>query len=180
MPLNNNKWAILGHYAVSNCGVIMALGRDYINRWGSTSYRKPKILAQSNDQDGYKLTTMTMLGWNKNNQYRVHRLVAHCWIGKCPDGLEVNHIDGVKYNNHYKNLEYVTSKRNKIHAVEMGLIGTGMDHHHTKPIKISKGCIEKMLHGVKEIEAMGFHAPSVHRAARGDRKGYKGWGVEYV
>lgn len=173
-------WVVIGDYAVSECGVIVALPFEYQNRWGGVSTRPARVLAQSDDKDGYKLTTMKRLGWNKNGQVRVHRLVAHCWIGPCPDGMEVNHIDGDKGNNHAGNLEYVTSKQNKRHALDLGLMKVGADHHHTKPVLAYKGDCVIVMNGVEEIEAFGFHAPSVHRVARGERKSIHGWEAEYV
>lgn len=38
----------------------------------------------------------------------IHSLVAECWHGTKPDGMEIDHIDRNPHNNHYSNLRYVT------------------------------------------------------------------------
>lgn len=38
----------------------------------------------------------------------IHRLVALNFIGDCPDGYVVDHIDENTFNNHYSNLHYIT------------------------------------------------------------------------
>lgn len=43
----------------------------------------------------------------------VHILVAECWLGPKPEGLQVDHIDRNKYNNHHGNLRYVTCSVNQ-------------------------------------------------------------------
>jgi HNH endonuclease len=54
-------------------------------------------------------------------QIAVHRLVVQHFISSIHQGLEVNHLDGVKTNNHVRNLELVTSSENKKHAFIIGL-----------------------------------------------------------
>lgn len=38
----------------------------------------------------------------------LHNVVAECWLGKKPDGMQTDHIDRNSLNNHYTNLRYVT------------------------------------------------------------------------
>lgn len=56
-------------------------------------------------------------------QIKVHRLVCLLFNGKPPaaDAKYVNHKDGVKTNNHYTNLEWVTFDENVRHASSTGL-----------------------------------------------------------
>lgn len=56
----------------------------------------------------------------------LHRLVA---MGFVPGNwsLQVNHIDGNKLNNYYKNLEWVTTQENLLHAVNNDLNYRGQD-----------------------------------------------------
>jgi hypothetical protein len=174
------EWVLIGDYAVSKCGVIISLPHEYKNRWGGTSVRAAKILSQCNDKDGYKLTTMRRLDWTKNGQIRVHRLVAHCWIGPCPENMEVNHIDGNKANNSASNLEYVTSSENKRHAVSTGLVKMGAKHHNTKPIKLTNGNEVIIAYGCADLIKNGFRPQSIHAVANGNRKSCYGWKAEYV
>jgi HNH endonuclease len=53
----------------------------------------------------------------------IHVLVAEAFVGPCPDGMEVNHIDLCKANNRWDNLEYKTHLDNVKHAGENGHSG---------------------------------------------------------
>lgn len=44
----------------------------------------------------------------------VHRVVAECWIGPRPEGMQVDHIDRNSLNNDYRNLRYVTKSEQMI------------------------------------------------------------------
>ena len=45
-----------------------------------------------------------------------HRVVWIYFNGEIPDGLEINHKDGIKINNRLENLELVTRSENHKHA----------------------------------------------------------------
>jgi len=49
----------------------------------------------------------------------LHILIARTFHGECGDGLEVNHIDGDKWNNRPSNLEWVTHLENVRHYYDV-------------------------------------------------------------
>ena len=167
MKLNNFPSIIkIKDYLIYSTGQIYSLSRK-------------RFIAQSNDKNGYKLVTMKKLGVSKNGQYRAHRIVAEAFLGQCPEGYQVNHKDGDKANNDISNLEYMTCRQNIIHARNIGLSKMGRLHHNTKPIILKKGNEVKKVYGCEELKKLGFHPPSVHRVARGERKEIKGWVASY-
>ena len=64
---------------------------------------------------GYPQLTLTRPG--KRATLRVHRLVAHAFLGPCPWGRQVNHKDFNTRNAAANNLEYVTQLANAHHAL---------------------------------------------------------------
>jgi len=48
--------------------------------------------------------------------FSIHRLVYQTFVGPIPKGMEINHKDLNKANNHYSNLEVLTHRDNIIHA----------------------------------------------------------------
>ncbi len=70
---------------------------------------------------GYQVMAVRKDG--KTKQYRAHRFIYECVSGKAiPQGMLINHKDGVKSNNHYDNLEIVTPAQNTQHAFATGLM----------------------------------------------------------
>ena len=54
---------------------------------------------------GYWHTFVNIKG--KCIRVMVHKVVAECWIGPKPEGLQIDHIDRNSLNNDYRNLRYV-------------------------------------------------------------------------
>lgn len=117
--LNNNiieEWREVrdfeNHYEVSNLGRL----RSIITSQGT--YRK-RMKKPSLDRNGYENTKL----YKNNIAYckLIHRLVAEAFIPNPEHKLTVNHIDGIKSNNHVNNLEWNTYSENHIHAFNIGL-----------------------------------------------------------
>lgn len=72
------------------------------------------------DSKGYLVVDLYDDG--KRSTKRLHRLVAEEFVPNPDSKLEVNHIDGNKYNNAASNLEWVTKKENCRHAWDNGLV----------------------------------------------------------
>lgn len=51
----------------------------------------------------------------------VHRLIWEAANGPIPDGMEINHINGVRHDNRLANLEAVSPSENQRHAYRTGL-----------------------------------------------------------
>jgi hypothetical protein len=115
-----------GRYQVSNTGKVRSL--NYLGTKG-----KIQELKLSVNDHGYKRVHFKV--GDQAKTFDVHRLVALAFIGK-PNGLQVNHIDGNKLNNHVLNLEYVTASQNTQHAYDMGLVcRTGENNGRSKLTK---------------------------------------------
>lgn len=82
------------------------------------------------DDDGY--ANCNLISCNKSRHYKVHHLVYMIFIqqlenindtdiGYSNNYIQINHIDGNKLNNNYKNLELVTLQENIQHAVKLGI-----------------------------------------------------------
>lgn len=73
-------------------------------------------------------------------RHLVHQLVALIFIGPCPEGQEVNHIDHNRANCALANLEYLTHLENVHHAVTAARYEIGSDHWTKRtPDRIARG-----------------------------------------
>lgn len=93
----------------------------------------------------------------------IHRLVAECWLGDCPEGLEVDHIDRNTHNNDYRNLRYVDGKVNI-----------------KKPVRVNNIYFESHRAGSKYIaDQLGVDSESIRSRMKKKRKNILGFEIEY-
>ena len=76
-----------------------------LGRVRSTKYKKPRILKTATSTAGYP--TVRLYENNVGRTWFVHRLVMLAFIGECPDGMCVLHLDGSRTNTELSNLKYV-------------------------------------------------------------------------
>ena len=112
MAKHSEKWKQIEEYpdyVVSSQGRIRSLHTGGILKGHDNSF-------------GY--LNVTLYNENLSAQCYIHRLVAKAFVPNKDVNLftQVNHIDGNKKNNDFSNLEWVTAKENKQHALKNGLI----------------------------------------------------------
>lgn len=71
-------------------------------------------------RNGYMRVYMRNTINNKRYDRYVHRLVAEYYIENPNSKNVVNHLDSNRSNNHFENLEWVTTKENIEHAMNKG------------------------------------------------------------
>ena len=91
-----------GIYQVSNLGNIKSFKKEI-----------PVLLKLNKNSNGYIQAQLYLNG--KRSVPQVHRLVAEAFIPNPENKPEVNHIDTIKTNNEFSNLEWVTRQENQIH-----------------------------------------------------------------
>lgn len=108
-----------GYYKVSNMGNVCSVNREYINKAGRKHKVKSKLLSKQKMTIGYYKVDLSVNG--NRFSISIHRLVAQAFISNPKNKPTVNHKDGIKTNNYYKNLEWATYSENNKHAHETGL-----------------------------------------------------------
>ncbi len=89
-------------------------------------WKKRRWKYQGKQNSGYKIVYIRNEFGEKTKT--IHRLVAQAFIPNPLKKLEVNHIDGIKTNNHVNNLEWVTPSENRQHAIDSGLLIPNTKH----------------------------------------------------
>lgn len=135
MPVVTDSIDYTGFYEISSYGRVRTLKRNFLRRGGKSYSLRQKLRKPSKTSEGYRIVNLCNRGSvdfkDGGRRFLVHRLVAWAFLeNKNPKILvEVNHKDGNKSNNWYKNLEWATPKQNRIHSY-----ANGFQVPKTKPV----------------------------------------------
>ena len=91
-----------------------------VSSWGRVRNKITDYILNFAENHGYYMFGIKING--KTKHISVHRVIAHEFLCHNEDRCIVNHINGIKNNNCYKNLEWVTSQENVVHAFYTGLL----------------------------------------------------------
>ena len=73
-----------------------------------------RIIVGYHDINGYRCVLLQRDAGRSTQ--KVHRLVVEAFIGQIPDGMQVNHKNGVRNDNRACNLEIATPTENTLHS----------------------------------------------------------------
>ena len=113
-----------------------------VSSWGRIRNKKRNTILSLKHFQGYRVCTLT------GNTVRVHRAVGFEFLPGYSKNKHINHIDGIKNNNYWKNLEWVTPAMNIYHS---GKTLLRKDHISLESLKE----IERLLNlGLQPIEVL--------------------------
>lgn len=112
---------VTGHecyYEVSDLGSVRSVDRLVVQANGKKRWFPGVGLRSRVQNNGYLAVGLKCGGstWCRS----VHRLVLEAFVGPCPDGMEVRHLNGNKTDNRLENLRYGTRYENMRDQVAHG------------------------------------------------------------
>lgn len=154
-------------YEICRDGTILSYQN---NRWGKSE--TPKILKPMTGKNGYHYVVLY------GKRRLVHRLVCSISWPITKDKPMVNHKDGIRTNNHYTNLEWVSNSENLHHAYKILKIvrsdrgsfrggGVFYDKKNKNWMAYTGSKKEREYHGRYSSKEEAMKAVMAHRKIRG-------------
>lgn len=177
-----------GYYQVSNYGNVKSLDRIVQSKQMQKSI-KGKVLKKSLMKIGYCSVNLCIKG--KCRQSLIHRMVGMAFIPNPENKKEINHKNGIRHDNYYENLEWVTSRENQLHKYRVLKID------HSRPNLGRYGALHNNAVAVSQYSLEGEHiadfgavieaarycgsnnGSSIVRVCKGVSKTYKGYIWKY-
>ena len=119
-----------GTYQISNLGNVKSLDRVTTRKNGRKLTIKGQLLRQQKNHRGYLRVKLKLNG--KERAFSAHRLVAQAFLPNLENKPQVNHLNGIKYDNNVCNLEWCTQAENIEHAFANGLMAVGERHGNSR------------------------------------------------
>ena len=131
------------------------------------SYKTKRFLKPQTDK-GYERVTLTD-DEGKRKKYLVHRVVYESVTGSpIPEGMQVNHIDERKDNNHINNLNLMTCKENNN-------FGTRTQRCSKIVGAYKNGELVMTFPSIREAHRNGFKNSHISECCNGKLPHYKGY-----
>lgn len=142
-----------GYYQVSNMGNVKSLERMIIRKTGARQLTRSILLKPFRG----RTSPYYQVQFSKNNfkcKFMVHRLVAKVFLPGWNPLLEVNHIDGNRFNNKTDNLEMCTWQMNIDHSIANNLKNDyGEKHTRAKLTNVEAAKIRNLhIWGIKQVD----------------------------
>lgn len=166
-----------GYYQVSNYGRVKSLERTVKNGPNSTRVIRRRILKQTTNSRGYLTVHLSVRGNVLSKT--VHRLTCAIFHSNPENKPEVNHKNGIKTDNYWKNLEWATVSENRLHSYRTGLqspamLGrTGVDCKNSIPViqlYINLTFKARYVSGKEASDKTGINRMSISDACNGIQK----------
>lgn len=141
------------------------------------SYSHNKWLKPQKNEFGYQIVRLSD-NYGNAKTYLVHRVVFEAVTGEpIPEGMQVNHINEIKTDNRFCNLNIMTCKENI-------RWGSGIERCHKAQSKrvgaFKNNELVITFSSTNEAGRQGFNQSSVAACCNGKRKTHKGYEWRYL
>lgn len=163
-----------GRYQVSDRGRVRSLPRLVERENWTPMQLSGRVLRPRLSHKGYLLVGLTKGSKTKN--FSVHRLVASVFIENHGNKPEINHINGDKTDNRVANLDWVTSKENTRHSIQV--LGNRRDLPKYAVRCLDTGRVYPSVR--KAAEETGCRRSGISAVCRGEKNKHHGLHWAYV
>jgi len=162
-----------GSYQISNLSRIKSLKRNITTKNNIVLPIKERILKQAMSSTGYYIVAIQKE--DKQQMFKVHRLIAIAFIPNPFNKRTVNHINGIKTDNRLENIEWATDLENTQHA---RINGYCSDEKEVNQIKdgIVVNTFKSLSHANRQT---GIQISNISYCCSGARKNAGGFQWEY-